>query len=32
MLGFEDFWIGEELDHLLLEEILVILECRLQIV
>jgi len=31
-LGFEDFCIGEELDHLLLEEILVILECRLEIV
>ena len=31
-LRFEVFWIGERLDHLLLEEILVILECRLQIV
>ena len=31
-LGFEVFLIGEELDPLLLEEILVILECRLQIV
>jgi len=31
-LGFEVFLIGEELNHLLLEEILVILECRLQIV
>jgi len=30
-LGFEVFWIGEEPDPLLLEEILVILECRLQI-
>jgi len=28
-LGFEVFLIGEELNHLLLEEILVILECRL---
>ena len=31
-LGFEVFWIGAELDHLLLEEIFVIIECRLEIV